>query len=77
MREVDVPSHTGLVVGDGAADLALAQELGCPFVFLGEMSEWAGAEAALGFHNETVVVGGTRYIGCYDYTNRTIWLTSL
>ena len=37
----------------------------------------AGAEAALGFHNETVVVGGTRYIGCYDYTNRTIWLTSL
>ncbi|MCB9746466.1 MAG: hypothetical protein H6740_28070 [Alphaproteobacteria bacterium] len=45
-------------------------------------SEWsvdtvAGADAALGFHNETVVAGGTRYIGCYDYTNRTIWFESL
>ena len=36
-----------------------------------------GADAALGFHNETVVIAGTRYIGCYDYTNRNIWLTSL
>jgi hypothetical protein len=36
-----------------------------------------GDEAALGFHNETVEVDGTRYAGCYDYTNRTIWFSSL
>lgn len=36
-----------------------------------------GAEAALGFHNETVVVEGKRYVGCYDYSNRTIWFSQL
>lgn len=45
-------------------------------------SEWtvdyvAGEDAALGFHNETITVGGTRYVGCYDYTNRTLWFESL
>lgn len=36
-----------------------------------------GADAALGFHNETVSTGGKRYIACYDYTNRTIWFQEL
>jgi hypothetical protein len=36
-----------------------------------------GDEAALGFHNETVEIDGTRYAACYDYTHRTIWFSSL
>ncbi|HJN77351.1 MAG TPA: hypothetical protein QGF58_25725 [Myxococcota bacterium] len=36
-----------------------------------------GQEAGLGFHNETVTIGGTRYVACYDYTNRTIWFAKL
>jgi hypothetical protein len=28
----------------------------------------------LGYHNEVVVSNGTYYAGCYDYTNRSIWL---
>lgn len=36
-----------------------------------------GADAALGFHNETVNVDGKRYAACYDYTNRTIWFEEL
>ncbi len=37
----------------------------------------AGEEAALGFHNESVVIGGKRYVACYDYSNRTIWFREL
>lgn len=37
----------------------------------------AGTDAGLGFHNETVTIGGTRYVACYDYTNRTIWFAKL
>jgi len=37
----------------------------------------AGEDAGLGFHNETVTIGGTRYVACYDYTNRTIWFAKL
>jgi len=36
-----------------------------------------GAEGARGFHNETVMVGETRYVACYDYTARTVWFSSL
>ncbi len=36
-----------------------------------------GAQAALGFHNETVVVSGKRYIACYNYTDRDIWFVEL
>lgn len=36
-----------------------------------------GSGAALGYHNETVEIGGTRYVACYDYTNRTIWFSAL
>jgi len=36
-----------------------------------------GAEGARGFHNETVMVGETRYVACYDYTARTVWFSVL
>ncbi len=31
----------------------------------------------LGYHNEVVVANGSYYAGCYDYTNRSIWLGAL
>jgi hypothetical protein len=31
----------------------------------------------LGYHNEVVVSNGTYYAGCYDYTDRTIWLGTI
>jgi phosphoglycolate phosphatase-like HAD superfamily hydrolase len=36
-----------LFIGDGAADLAVAQQYRMPFVFLAQHSEWDGAAAAL------------------------------
>ncbi len=36
----------------------------------------AGADAALGFHIETVVTGGQRYVASYDYTHRTVWAST-
>lgn len=36
----------------------------------------AGDDGALGYHNETVSIGGHRYVACYDYTHRTIWFSS-
>jgi hypothetical protein len=32
---------------------------------------------ALGFHNEVVVASGITYAACYDYTNRTLWFSTL
>ena len=37
----------------------------------------AGDGTALGYHNETVSLGGVRYAACYDFTNRTVWFTAL
>jgi hypothetical protein len=34
-------------------------------------------EGGLGFHNETIVIGGTRYAGCYDYSLRTLHFQAL
>jgi hypothetical protein len=36
-----------------------------------------GDQGALGFHNELITVGGARFAGCYDYTNRTLWFDQL
>lgn len=36
-----------------------------------------GGDVATGFHNETVELGGTRWVGSYDYTNRTILMSHL
>lgn len=37
----------------------------------------AGADGALGFHNEVVETGGSYFLACYDYTNRTVWFDQL
>ncbi|MFH1467791.1 MAG: hypothetical protein ABIO70_25625 [Pseudomonadota bacterium] len=31
----------------------------------------------LGFHNNVIVSNGTFYAGCYDYTNRSLWLGAI
>ncbi|MFZ5480401.1 MAG: hypothetical protein ACOZNI_26795 [Myxococcota bacterium] len=36
-----------------------------------------GEGVAAGYHNETIEIAGTRYVACYDYTNRTIWFSAL
>jgi len=36
-----------------------------------------GGQGALGFHNETVFANDRHYIGCYDYTQRTLWFSTL
>lgn len=36
-----------------------------------------GGEGARGFHNETVKIGETRYVACYDYSARTLWFSAL
>jgi hypothetical protein len=35
------------------------------------------SEGAVGFHNEVIVAGGTRWAGCYDYTRKTAWFGKL
>jgi phosphoglycolate phosphatase-like HAD superfamily hydrolase len=51
MREVlyarGVPASRALMVGDGRGDMQAARELGMPFVFLQEMSDWKDAKNAL------------------------------
>ena len=38
----------------------------------------AGSDGlGLGYHNEVIVSNGSYYAGCYDYTNRTIWLGAI
>jgi hypothetical protein len=37
----------------------------------------AGSEGALGYHNESVRIGSTRYAACYDFTGRSIYFTAL
>jgi hypothetical protein len=36
-----------------------------------------GDAVAVGYHNETIEIGETRYVACYDYTNRAIWFSAL
>ena len=51
MREIlyarGVPASRALMVGDGSGDMAAAQGLGIPFVFLAEMSDWKDAEGTV------------------------------
>jgi hypothetical protein len=37
----------------------------------------AGDAGAVGFHNETVKIGTTRYVACYDYTARSVFFATL
>jgi hypothetical protein len=67
-------SSPGVVYFDGANnDMKLARK---------RSGDWAldvvgSSGAAVGYHNETVEVGGSRYAASYDYTNRGIWFTAL
>ena len=67
-------SYPAILYFDGNENnLKLAQSTGDGWT----LDTLAGSDGALGFHNETVAVEGKRYIGCYDYTNRTIWFSQL
>lgn len=59
---------------DGANnDMKLARKSGGTWV----LETVAGSTGALGYHNETVEIGGARYVACYDYTARGIWFSAL
>lgn len=42
----------------------------------GWSTETVGSEGALGYHIETIRIGGSRYVACYDYTQRNLWFSS-
>ena len=54
----------------------LKQVAGSPGSY-GSPATVAGSDAALGYHTETVLSGSTRYVACYDYTNRDVWFAAL
>ena len=69
-----VPGGGGIVYMDGYnADMKLARRSGDAWV----LDVVTGADGARGFHNEAVNIGGTTYVGCYDFTARTIWFSAL
>ena len=67
-------NYPAIVYFDGRNnDVKLAQNTG---------SDWttdtlAGADGALGYHNEVITAAGAHYAACYDYTSRTIWFSPL
>lgn len=54
-------------------DMKLATKVGDHW----QIETLAGADGALGFHNEVVLAGGAYYAACYDYTSRTVWFDRL
>lgn len=36
-----------------------------------------GSQGALGYHNETVKIGSTRYVACYDFTARSVFFSAM
>jgi len=54
-------------------NVKLAQKVGDSWT----VEDFDGAEAALGYHLETVTIGSTVYVGSYDYTHRTLWFSTL
>jgi hypothetical protein len=54
-------------------DLLLARRTGETWA----LSQVAGGDAALGFHNNVFVTGGRTYAACYDYTGRGPWAGAL
>ena len=37
----------------------------------------AGDQGALGYHNETVKIGDSRFVACYDFTARAVFFSAL
>jgi hypothetical protein len=67
-------SYPGVWYFDGHDNnVKLAQQAGSDW----SADNWAGDEAALGYHLETVTIGTTVWVASYDYTNRNIWVDSL
>ena len=67
-------SQPAMVYFDGVNnDMKLARKSGNAWV----TDTVTGSEGALGYHNETVSIGGTRYAACYDFTKKTIWFSAL
>jgi hypothetical protein len=67
-------SNPAVLYFDGSNnDMKLARKSGDAW----SLETVAGDGAALGFHNETIELGDTRYVACYDYTNRNIWFSAL
>ncbi len=67
-------SYPGVWYFDGHDNnVKLAQQAGSDW----SAETWAGDEAALGYHLETVTIASTVWVASYDYTNRTIWVDSL
>lgn len=87
VETVDTSPHVGadtVVWSDGSNpaiayfdgknnDLKLARKSGGSWA-----TETVGTEgSAIGYHNESVEIDGTRYLACYDYTARTLWFSAL
>jgi hypothetical protein len=69
-----LPDAAGLVYFDGVnADMKLARRSGSAWV----VETVTGADAARGFHNEAVNIGGTPHVACYDFTSKSIWFSRL
>jgi phosphoglycolate phosphatase-like HAD superfamily hydrolase len=47
LAERGCPASEALLIGDGAMDFRVCQELGMQFIYLAELSEWQGAARAL------------------------------
>ncbi|MDP2312344.1 MAG: hypothetical protein Q8P41_05520 [Pseudomonadota bacterium] len=67
-------SDPGIVYFDGANnDMKVARKSGSAWAL-----ETVGSTgSAVGYHNETVTLGGAQYVASYDYTARTIWFSAL
>lgn len=87
VETVDTGDHVGadthVFVDDGAVgivyfdgfnnDMKLARRSGDGWT----TDTVAGSTGALGYHNESVRIGSTRYAACYDFTARNIYFTAL
>jgi hypothetical protein len=64
----------GVIYFDGFAnDMKLARNGGSSW----STEKVTGDQGALGFHNESVKIGDTRYVACYDYTARSVFFAAL
>ncbi len=64
----------GIVYFDGFAnDMKLARKSGDGWT----AETVAGDQGALGYHNETVKIGDSRFVACYDFTARAVFFSAL
>jgi hypothetical protein len=69
-----LPDGAGILYMDGVnADMKVARRSGAAWA----LDVVTGADGARGFHNEAVKIGGRTYVGCYDFTAKSIWFSAL